>query len=258
VLSILVLEDLAMAVYLPLVAVLLLGQGFVAGAVSIGIALGTVIVVLLLALKHGVIFSRAMSHRSDEVVLLTTFGLVLLVAGIAQRLQVSAAVGAFLVGLALSGTVAEQARTLFEPLRDLFAATFFLFVGLQIVPAALPSVFLLACGLALLTTFSKVITGWIAAGWDGVALRGRVRAGTALVARGEFSVVIAGLGAGVEPRLAPLAAAYVLIMAIAGPILARFAEPIADFAQNRRESSARRIDTSTTAATAGAGSESVS
>jgi CPA2 family monovalent cation:H+ antiporter-2 len=191
-------------------------------------------IVLMLALKHGGIFSRVMSHRSDEVVLLTTFGVVLLVAGVAQRLQVSAAVGAFLVGLALSGTVADQARTLFEPLRDLFAAIFFLFVGLQIVPASIPSVLLLALGLAFLTSITKVITGWIAAGWDGVAVRGRMRAGTALVARGEFSVVIAGLGTTVEPRLAPLAAAYVLLMAIAGPILARFAEPMAAFVQARQ------------------------
>jgi CPA2 family monovalent cation:H+ antiporter-2 len=235
VLSVLVLEDLAMAVYLPLIAVLLLGQGLLAGAISISIALGTVMIVLLLALKHGGIFSRVMSHRSDEVVLLTTFGVVLLVAGVAQRLQVSAAVGAFLVGLALSGTVADQARTLFEPLRDLFAAIFFLFVGLQIVPASIPSVLLLALALAFLTSVTKIVTGWIAAGWDGVAVRGRMRAGTALVARGEFSVVIAGLGASIEPLLAPLAAAYVLLMAIAGPILARFAEPMAAFVQTRQE-----------------------
>jgi CPA2 family monovalent cation:H+ antiporter-2 len=206
----------------------------VAGAVSIGIALGTVIIVLLLALKHGGIFSRVVAHRSDEIVLLTTFGLVLLIAGIAQRLQVSAAVGAFLVGLALSGTVADQARTLFEPLRDLFAAIFFLFVGLQIVPASVPSVLWLALILAFVTTLTKIATGWIAAGWDGVAIRGRMRAGTALVARGEFSVVIAGLGTAIEPRLAPLAAAYVLLMAIVGPILARFAEPMATFMQNRQ------------------------
>ena len=42
------------------------------------------------------------------------------------------------------------------------------------------------------------------------------------LARGEFSIVIAGLGATIQPRLAPLSAAYVLLMAIAGPVLARF------------------------------------
>jgi CPA2 family monovalent cation:H+ antiporter-2 len=44
-----------------------------------------------------------------------------------------------------------------------------------------------------------------------------------LVARGEFSIVIAGLGVGIEPRLGPLSAAYVLMMAMLGPLLARLA-----------------------------------
>ena len=94
ILSILVLEDLGMAVFLPVVAVLLIGQGVVAGVVSVAIALVTVGVVLFVALRHGEAISRVVSHKSDEVVLLSTFGVVLVVAGIAQRLQVSAVVGA--------------------------------------------------------------------------------------------------------------------------------------------------------------------
>ena len=54
--------------------------------------------------------------------------------------------------------------------------------------------------------------------------QGRLRAGMALVARGEFSIVIAGLGAGLEPRLGPLSAAYVLFLAMLGPILMRAAK----------------------------------
>ena len=57
-----------------------------------------------------------------------------------QRLQVSAAVGAFLVGVALSGPLVQQTQRLLGPLRDLFAALFFLFFGLQIDPATLPPV----------------------------------------------------------------------------------------------------------------------
>ena len=54
-----------------------------------------------------------------------------------QRLQVSAAIGAFLVGTALSGPIAEQSHRFLAPLRDLFAATFFFFFGLEIDPASL-------------------------------------------------------------------------------------------------------------------------
>ena len=58
--------------------------------------------------------------------------------------------------------------------------------------------------------------------------RGRVRAGTVLIARGEFSIVIAALGSELAdgPDLGALAAAYVLITAIVGPLATRFADHI--------------------------------
>jgi CPA2 family monovalent cation:H+ antiporter-2 len=221
ILSILVLEDLAMAVYLPLVAVLLAGGAPARLALSVFIAVTMVVLVLLIAVRYGPSLSRFVAHESDEIILLTTFGTVLLVAGVAQRLQVSAAIGAFLVGIAISGPLVEQSHRLFAPLRDLFAAMFFFFFGLQIDPATLPSVLMLAIELGIVTTITKALTGYWAAGRSGVDRRGRLRAGMALVAHGEFSIVIAGLGAGLEPHLGPLSAAYVLFLAVLGPILAR-------------------------------------
>ena len=228
IISILVIEDLAMALYLPLVAVLLIGLGFADALISILIALATVGIVLFIALRYGKRLSSLIAHQSDEVILYTTFGLVLLVAGIAQRLQVSAAIGAFLVGIALSDPIAERTHKLLGPLRDLFAAIFFLFFGLQIDPASLPPVLLLAVILGLITTLTKLFTGWWSAKRAKADSLGAFRAGAALVARGEFSIVIAGLGvtAGLEPQLGALSAAYVLFLAILGPILARFIEPL--------------------------------
>ena len=225
VLSTLVIEDLVMAVYLPLVAVLLVSSGLVSGLVSLGVAIATVVIVLFAALRYSGAVSRAIHDPSDEVLLLTTFGLVLLVAGLAQRLQVSSAVGAFLVGIAVSGPAAHRARDLLGPLRDLFAAVFFVFFGFQVEPAGIPPVALLALALGLVTAATKVATGWWGARRAGVATRGRWRAGATLTARGEFSIVIAGLGAGVaDPGLRPLAAAYVLFMAVLGPVAARLSD----------------------------------
>jgi monovalent cation:H+ antiporter-2, CPA2 family len=221
VLAILVLEDLAMAVYLPVVAVLLVGGSTTSMIVSVSIAIVTVGVVLSVAIRYGRSLSRFVSHDSDEIILLTTFGTVLLVAGVAQRLQVSAAIGAFLVGIAISGPMAEQSHRLLAPLRDLFAATFFFFFGLQIAPATLPPVLLFAIGLGLASALTKVLSGYWAARRLGVDRRGRLRAGAALVARGEFSIVIAGLGVALEPQIGPLSAAYVLFLAMLGPILTR-------------------------------------
>lgn len=221
VLSILVLEDLMMAVYLPLIAVLLAGGGPTKILVSVGIACTAVLVVLFVATRYGHSLSSFIAHQSDEVVLLSIFGTVLLVAGIAQHLKVSAAIGAFLVGIAVSGPITDQSQRLLTPLRDLFAATFFFFFGLEIDPRSLPPVLLIAVALAAATTVTKILTGYWATRKGKLDRRSRLRAGFTLVARGEFSIVIAGLGAGIEPRLGSLAAAYVLLMAIFGPVFAR-------------------------------------
>jgi CPA2 family monovalent cation:H+ antiporter-2 len=78
-----------------------------------------------------------------------------------------------------------------------------------------------ALALAAVTLLTKVFTGYWATWRSGLARRVRLRAGLMLVAHGEFSIVIAGLGVALEPRLGPLCATYVLIMAILGPIAAR-------------------------------------
>ena len=241
VLSLLVVEDLAMALYLPLIAALLVGGGVWAAVGSVAVAVAAAGVALTVAIRFGGHISRAIEHRSDEVVLLTTLGLLLVVAGVSERLQVSAAVGAFLLGIALSGRVADQVRLLLSPLRDLFAAVFFLFFGIQIELGELSSVALVALAIAAVTIITKIATGWLAAARAGVATRGRVRAGTALVARGEFSIVIASLGVAAErePELAPLAAGYVLLTAVVGPLLTRFADPLTVRMQRRLGGGAR-------------------
>ena len=229
VLTILVLEDLSMAVYLPILTALLAGVGLVTGSLTLVAALAAAGGVLFVALRYGRVISRFISHDDPEKLLLVVLGLTLLVAGLAQKLQVSAAVGAFLVGIALSGEVAEGARVLVSPLRDLFAAVFFVFFGLSTDPADIPPVLLPAAILALVTVATKIATGYWATRRAGIATRGRWRAGGALVAHGEFSIVIAGLAvaAGTGARLGALATAYVLILVIAGPLAARYAEPVA-------------------------------
>ncbi|TDD40891.1 cation:proton antiporter [Nonomuraea terrae] len=227
VLSLLVFEDLTMAIYLPVLTTMLAGLSLVSGAISVGIALATVSVVLVLALKFGRFIEAFVRSPNSEVLLLKVVGLALLVAGLAQQLQVSAAVGAFLVGIALSGQLAEDARALLAPLRDLFAAIFFVFFGLQTDPAKILPVAGLAALLALVSMITKLLTGAYAAKRAGIAKAGRARAGIALIPRGEFNIVIAGLavGAGVHPDLGALAAAYVLILAAFGPLAAKLVQP---------------------------------
>ena len=230
VLSILVFEDLAMAIYLPILTAVLSGVSFLGGLEALVISLLVITFVLVVALRYGRFVSAIVDSPDREVVLLKVLGSALLVAGVASELQVSAAVGAFLLGIAISGSTADNATRILEPLRDLFAAMFFVVFGLGTDPTTIPPVLGWAVVLAVTTTATKVATGWWAAGRQGIGRPGRLRAGAALVARGEFSIVIAGLAVAagaVEGELAALATAYVLLMAILGPIAARVVEPVA-------------------------------
>lgn len=228
VLSILVIEDLVMAFYLPLTAGLLAGGGALATGASIGTAVAVVAAVMIGARWLGPTVSRWVLTDSAEVLLFTVLGLTLLIAGLAEELQVSAAVGAFLVGIALSGPAADRAEPLLLPLRDLFAAAFFVFFGLQIDVSEVPGALPVAVTLAVITAATKMATGWWAARRAGVGRLARWRAGATLIARGEFSVIIAGLAAveGVGEDLPAVTAAYVLILAVVGPVAARFVESL--------------------------------
>jgi CPA2 family monovalent cation:H+ antiporter-2 len=224
VLSVLVLEDFAMAAYLPVLVVLASDGTWWQAVAGVLLALGAVLVAFAASYRFGGHLQRLISHPEPEQLMFRVLGLTLIVAALAELVYVSAAVGAFLVGLALSGEVADQARTVLTPLRDLFAATFFLAIGFSVGPAALLPVLPAAAVLSVVSIATKLIAGWYAASRDGVGRRGRVRAGAALIAHGEFSIVIVGLIGVQQSNLGPLVVAYVFILAVAGPLITRFAD----------------------------------
>lgn len=229
VLTVLVLEDLVMVIYLPLIGVILIGSAPADAATAIAIALVFVAAILLITTRYGAMVNRVLDTDSPELLLLGMLGLTLLIGGLAERIQVSAAVTAFLVGLALSDSVAERGRELLRPIRDVFGGLFFVFFGLQVDPATLPPVAAPAFALAVIGALTKLVTGWWSAKRSGVGRNGRIRAGLSLIPRGEFSIVIAGLAvaAGADSRIGPLAASYVLILAIIGSFAIRYADRLA-------------------------------
>src|SRR5581483_154209 len=226
ILNLLVIEDLAMAVFLPVASALVLGRSFGATVGTIAVALAVVSLIMLLAFRGGDRLSAVLDRGGDEALLLAVFGLTLVVGGLAQRLEVSAAIGAFLVGLALSGPVQQRVGGLVRPLRDLFAAVFFLFFSFQIAPRRLLDALAPATVLAIVAIATKIATGWYAGARAGVGRAGRMRAGTALAARGEFSIVIASLGTGLSDgeRLGAVAAGFVLLTAVFAPLATRSAD----------------------------------
>ena len=239
VLSVLVIEDLAMVLYLPIVSGVLFGGSVLSTTVTVAVSLVAVVAVLGVAYWLGDRLSDIALSHSSEALLLTLLGVTLVVAGLADRLNLSTAVGAFIVGVALSGDIVSHARGLLLPLRNLFAAVFFVFFGLQVDTGLIPGVAVTAVAIAVVTVITKIATGWIAAGRAGIGTPGRLRAGAALVAHGEFSIVIAELGIAREGDLGALAATYVIILTLIGALLYQFSDAITA-ATLRRPSRSRR------------------
>ncbi|HEU4363432.1 MAG TPA: cation:proton antiporter [Mycobacterium sp.] len=221
VLAVLVLEDFAMAAYLPLLVVLAAGGSWPRAITGMAIAVTALVVAFAASYRWGHQLGRLVTHPDSEQLLLRVLGITLIVAAVAESVHASAAVGAFLVGLTLTGDTAGRARKVLGPLRDLFAAIFFLAIGLAVDPHRLLPMLPVAVALAAVTAATKVVTGVYAARREGAAWRGRLRAGTTLIARGEFSLIIIGLMGSLIPGITALATSYVFVVAILGPVLAR-------------------------------------
>ncbi len=184
------LEDILLAPYLPLIATATLGIGLWSGLLSVGVAL--VITSGLLLLSHGRELPgiRALAQRGSGTLLLLVFGLALAVSAGANLAGFSGAIAAFFVGMLLSGEVADSLRSRFAPLREIFSAIFFLFFGLSISYLDVLAVLPISLAFAALGIAGKFGLGW----WVGRDLTDRMswkRIGAFLLARGEFSMIIA-------------------------------------------------------------------
>jgi K+:H+ antiporter subunit KhtU len=223
VVTIAVIEDLVLAIYLPVLAALLIGDGAVSSLAAAGVAIVAVTVLFALALRVEVGLSTMLFSRSDEALLLSILGFAILIAGVAEVARFSAAVGALLAGIMLSGPAAQSAQTLVRPLRDVFAAMFFAFIGLSVDPATITPVLGVAVVLGLVTSGTKFAAGWWAARRSGSEIRVRGVVGAALIPRGEFSIAIAGLAtaASIEEDLGPVTVAYVIFTVVVGSVVTK-------------------------------------
>ena len=221
--GVLVFEDLALAPYLPLLTAVVLGASAWTGVISVAVALAITGAVILISFRGTARWSKILDPNEPGGLLLTVFGAALLAAGLADMIGFSGVVAAFLIGLLLTGEVAETARARLSPIRDIFAAIFFLFFGITTNPADLPAVLPLALLLTALGIGGKYLVGW----WVTRDLNDPMSAWRTtgfLIARGEFSMVIAALAApivlGVE--LQALTLAYVILTAFAASAVLRF------------------------------------
>ena len=223
-LGIVVVEDVFLAIYLALLQPVL-GDAQGAGEAVTAVAKGLAFLLLLVAVARwgrGVV-GRLLGTADDELLTVCFVGVAVLVAGVASNVGVSDAIGAFLAGQVVAGTaVAHRVERLVLPLRDLFAAMFFFAFGLSVDPGALGSVAGPVLLAVTVTVIGCVVAGVFAARIQRMGSYAAANIGLTVLARGEFSLILASLAvaAGLDGRLGPFTAGYVLVLAVAGPLAA--------------------------------------
>lgn len=236
-LGIIVVEDIFLALYLALLQPVLGGSdGGLDAVLSVGRALVFLVAMFAAARWGRRVVGRILSTRDDELLTVCFVGLAILVAGIAANLGVSEAIGAFLAGQIVAGTVvAERVERLVLPIRDLLAAVFFFAFGLSVDPGALGQVAVPVAAAVVVTVFGNLVAGIVAARLQGFGPQEAANIGLSVLARGEFSLILASLAviAGLDGRLGPFAAVYVLILAVAGPLAASRSDLLARLLPSR-------------------------
>jgi monovalent cation:H+ antiporter-2, CPA2 family len=224
ILGIIVVEDVFLAFYLAVLQPILGGaEGLLETLVLFGRAFAFLLALFLVARFGPRLVGRLVASDDDELLTVLFVGLAVLIAGVAEELGVSDAIGAFMVGLILAETkAAPRIEHLVLPLRDAFGAVFFFAFGLTIAPRDIAGVVGPVAGAVVLTIVMNVLAGVVAAKMHGFGRREAANAGLTLLGRGEFSLILAtfATAAGLDERIGPFVALYVLVLAITGPLLA--------------------------------------
>lgn len=231
ILGITMFEDVFLAVYLSLISgVVLSGATSMGGVLSSGgIALGFIVGLMVIGRWATPLLNRLLRISSNEVFVVVVFALLFLLAGLGETIHVAESIGALLLGLILGETEhSERMERLIVPFRDFFGAAFFFSFGLSIDPFSLSGAVWLAAGAVLLSLVGVVIAGLIVGRRANLSPVGSLNTSFTLLARGEFSIIIANLAlaGGLAASLQPFAALYVLILASIAPLLAKESERI--------------------------------
>ena len=232
ILGVIVIEDVLTALGFAVLSVFLLGGTDVSTvAFSIGRSVLFLVVLLGAAYYGSRLLERAFDIESSELFLLGVLGVAALVAGSGLLVGVSEAVAAFLVGTAFGRTRhTDRIERLVAPSRDLFAAMFFVVIGLQTNPALVTASLGFVVVAVVVTTIGQLASGTLAGRAYGLDRQRAVRVGCALTPRGEFSLVIAAflVTAGTSPALRETIPAftvgYVLLTSVLGTVLMRNAD----------------------------------
>ncbi len=231
VLGVLVFEDLAIALFLGVAAALATGASVGAPEIvgTAGLALGFVVAFLLVGRWAHHAIDRIAPRLDREQLLLGSLAIAIGAAALGEAAGLSEAVGALLGGILLSGSdIRDQIEQQLLGLRDFAAAIFFFAFGLEVDLGETGSTAVWLAVAVPIAVGGKLVAGFLAGRSTGFTPRESVNVGSSLVARGEFTIILANLAAtgaaldaSFRDRVSPFAGLFVLATAVAGVVLMR-------------------------------------
>jgi CPA2 family monovalent cation:H+ antiporter-2 len=248
VLSILILEDVLAVVLMVLLSTVALrnnigGSSVLYSVLKLAFFLIIWFVVGIFLLP--IIFKSLRKYMCDETLLVISLALCLSMVVIAYHAGFSPALGAFIMGSILSGTLeAERIEALVEPVKDLFGAIFFVSVGMIVDPAMI-----VQYAIPIIVITVAVIIGQSLFGTFGVLLSGQplkiaIQCGFSLTQIGEFAFIIASLGESLKVTgkyLYPIVVSVSVITTFITPYMIRAAEPVSSWAEKKIPSGWKRF-----------------
>jgi CPA2 family monovalent cation:H+ antiporter-2 len=236
VVGVLIVEDLIAILLLATLTAIASGSGLTAWPMSIMVGKLAGFLVALVSIGL-LIIPRAMrliiQLNRPETIIISSVGICLALALLAQAFGYSVALGAFIAGSLIAESGEEKkVEKLVEPVRDIFAAVFFVSVGMLIDPRQVIQFWPAILLLALAVVVGKVVGVSVGAFLTGSRLRTSIQSGMSLAQIGEFSFIIAGLGLALDATgsfLYPVAIVVSAMTTLTTPWLIRASDPVASW-----------------------------
>lgn len=183
------------------------------------------------------LLKKAKHLLTDEMLLIISLALCLLMVIFAAGVGFSPALGAFIMGSIIAETTqAEHIEHLVKPVKDLFGAVFFVSVGMLINPDTLVEYAIPVAILTLVVIFGQSLSSTIGSLLSGQPLKQSIQTGMSLSQIGEFSFIIATLGTTLKVTsdfLYPIVVAVSAVTTFTTPFMVKFAEPFSGFLEKK-------------------------
>jgi Kef-type K+ transport systems, membrane components len=232
----LVVEDLVAILILVILPAIVIGKSF--NGLELADKIANLSLFLLLWFTGGVfliptVFKKLKAYLTEETLIVVSLGLCLMMVVITVNAGISEALGAFVMGSILSGTIqSEKILNLTKPIKDFFGAIFFVSVGMLVNPAIVVEYWAQILLITLVIIIFKPLAATLGLLFSGQTLKIALQSGVCLCQIGEFSFIIAEMGRNkdITPEyLYPVIVSVSILTTFITPYWIKFGEPLYDF-----------------------------